>query len=441
MTEYDGGKRPLSWELQNALVFSQTTEDDIDCESASSFVWPADSDERVVIPFKLSLNEYNVLASAIDVGSDIAYGEDALRVVWLWLRNFRCEVPNGGNDMACCGPSITDRLNTTTYINDYYTQYQATEDQYDIDGLDTIAPNMNPLSTSQGNIDQMMCAGWRIILTTIIKDVNAIKALNAEQKRDMIAALGAALGALAGAGGVGLGLGGVTAATVAFFGGPWLVLGLGLATVGLAIAGVIAATTSDQINDSAAFEALLCHINENTVGTAPSFEWFANAINLEGLANDTPEYALATVVSPYLQDLNVFLQFMVNMSLFYDVLDWSILPETCACDSGATVELIALPGWPASSLVYDGVDGLDDVYIITPINTGHYSVMGFQEKDGDPFLIMDVTAVPDAHGGYFAMSNGSFLTGDVPDDLPVTVVGVYKYATTEVITIKVRPAT
>lgn len=91
MSEYDSEQRKLTYPLKHALVFEQTTEDD-DCIPASSFVWPEDSDERVLVPFMLSLNEYVVLSSAIDVGSDIAYGEDALRVMWLWQRNMRCEV-------------------------------------------------------------------------------------------------------------------------------------------------------------------------------------------------------------------------------------------------------------------------------------------------------------------------------------------------------------
>lgn len=91
MGQYDSPKRPLPWPLKDQLVQSRTTEEDAECE-ASSFVWPDDSDERVFIPFKLSLNEYVVLSSTIDVGSDIAYGEDAIRVKWLWDRNMRCHV-------------------------------------------------------------------------------------------------------------------------------------------------------------------------------------------------------------------------------------------------------------------------------------------------------------------------------------------------------------
>lgn len=100
MGEYDSPKRPLPWPLKEGLVLTRTTEDDGDC-TPSSFVWPDDPDERVFIPFSLSLNEYNVLASTIDVGSDIAYGVDAIRVVWLWLRNMRCAVPICSEIIAC----------------------------------------------------------------------------------------------------------------------------------------------------------------------------------------------------------------------------------------------------------------------------------------------------------------------------------------------------
>lgn len=92
MGEYDSGPRSLPWPLLHPLVGTQTVEDDGDYPP-SSFVWPSDPDERTLVPFWLSLNEYNVLGSTIDVGSDIAYAEDALRVVWLWLRNMRIEVP------------------------------------------------------------------------------------------------------------------------------------------------------------------------------------------------------------------------------------------------------------------------------------------------------------------------------------------------------------
>jgi len=91
MGQYAGGRRRLPYPLHNSDTLHRTTEDD-DCTSSSVFSWPSDPDERVILPFSLSLNEYNVLGNAIDVGSDIAYSIDAVRVMWLWLRNMRCAV-------------------------------------------------------------------------------------------------------------------------------------------------------------------------------------------------------------------------------------------------------------------------------------------------------------------------------------------------------------
>lgn len=91
MSEYDGTPRPLPYPLQNPLTITGYTEEDADCE-ASSFVWPEDSDEKVLVPFLLSLNEYNVLSNTIDVGRDIAYGTSSIAVLSLWLRNMRCNV-------------------------------------------------------------------------------------------------------------------------------------------------------------------------------------------------------------------------------------------------------------------------------------------------------------------------------------------------------------
>lgn len=49
-------------------------------------VFPVDPDEVVQICLNLSLNEYVTLASAIDVGSDIAYGNERNAVWWIWVR-------------------------------------------------------------------------------------------------------------------------------------------------------------------------------------------------------------------------------------------------------------------------------------------------------------------------------------------------------------------
>lgn len=93
MGEYDSPARHLPFPLNESSLIQRTTEDDVECDTTSSFVWPEDPTERTLVPFYLSLNEYTVLSSAVDAGSDIAYSDDAIRVWWLWTRNMRCKVP------------------------------------------------------------------------------------------------------------------------------------------------------------------------------------------------------------------------------------------------------------------------------------------------------------------------------------------------------------
>lgn len=83
--------RRLPWELRDQAAMSANT--GADTGDVGSFVWPEDPDERTLVPFYLSQREYTALASAIDVGSDIAYGDDAIAVWWLFVKNMRYPVP------------------------------------------------------------------------------------------------------------------------------------------------------------------------------------------------------------------------------------------------------------------------------------------------------------------------------------------------------------
>lgn len=127
MEGYNSGPRPLTWSLKQPLVETVIVEDDGDFPP-SSFSWPEDPNERVMIPFYLSLNEYNILGSTIDVGSDIAFAEDALRVVWLWMRNWRIQVPicAAVDDCIENNPatiaSIVNQLLINPTFNTYITQ-------------------------------------------------------------------------------------------------------------------------------------------------------------------------------------------------------------------------------------------------------------------------------------------------------------------------------
>lgn len=131
MEGYDHGPRPLPYPLLYPLPSLVIVEDDGDCEP-SSFVWPDDPDERTLIPFYLSLNEYNILGSTIDVGSDVAFAEDAERVLWLWMRNMRCEVSICDAIIACINTNpdvmttIVNQLVVNTEFNSYITQQIST---------------------------------------------------------------------------------------------------------------------------------------------------------------------------------------------------------------------------------------------------------------------------------------------------------------------------
>jgi hypothetical protein len=46
-----------------------------------------DSEERINIVLNLSLDEYVALATSIDVGRDLAYGDNSLYIWWIWIRS------------------------------------------------------------------------------------------------------------------------------------------------------------------------------------------------------------------------------------------------------------------------------------------------------------------------------------------------------------------
>jgi len=80
--------RPLPFPLDRVLQLTVTTPAGEEVCGLPEF--PEDSDERVTVLFRLSLNEFVALATAVDVGSDPAFGEDALRVWWIWVANVMC---------------------------------------------------------------------------------------------------------------------------------------------------------------------------------------------------------------------------------------------------------------------------------------------------------------------------------------------------------------
>lgn len=83
----DAQPRRLEYPLYNDASETSITEEG---DEVSLFSWITDDpDERVDITLKLSLNEYVSLATAIDVGRDIAYNGDSHKIWWIWLRAYQ----------------------------------------------------------------------------------------------------------------------------------------------------------------------------------------------------------------------------------------------------------------------------------------------------------------------------------------------------------------
>lgn len=80
--------RPLPFPLDRTSNLEVLTDDErLPCGVPE---FPEDSDERITVLFRLSLNEFVALATAIDVGSDIAYSTDGIKVWWLWQVSVMC---------------------------------------------------------------------------------------------------------------------------------------------------------------------------------------------------------------------------------------------------------------------------------------------------------------------------------------------------------------
>lgn len=86
-TDFTALPRKLEYPLDRPETIEAIVSEDNPCGLPE---FPEDNDERITVLFRLSLNEFVALASAIDVGSDIAYGADGLKVWWIWVASVMC---------------------------------------------------------------------------------------------------------------------------------------------------------------------------------------------------------------------------------------------------------------------------------------------------------------------------------------------------------------
>ena len=90
MTTPTGTARNLPIWLSFPLSNEATTPNNPTVYSDTIEWWPsADSDEIVDVGLRLSLNEYVALATCVDIGRDIAYGDNSEYLWWLWTRAIR----------------------------------------------------------------------------------------------------------------------------------------------------------------------------------------------------------------------------------------------------------------------------------------------------------------------------------------------------------------
>lgn len=81
-------QRALSFPLDRAVEMTVTTPAGEEICGLPEF--PLDSDEKITVLFRFSLNEFVAIASAVDAGVDLAYGADAQKVWWLWAASVMC---------------------------------------------------------------------------------------------------------------------------------------------------------------------------------------------------------------------------------------------------------------------------------------------------------------------------------------------------------------
>lgn len=238
----------------------------------------------------------------------------------------------GGETVECCNePSITDRLNAQTANTATLAAYTASFDQYELDAgsISTIAPNMDPVNTSQSGIDQILCLGYEMLLRAIVNQAKGVQSKNQAASQDLIQQFGIAMGSLASAGGIALAIGGGAAGLVALIGGPWALLGLALAGIGTGLASIFFTIDEAALNDDEAFDEILCTMRENGLEQVPSFEMFNGLLEPNTFGENAQKLAL--IVQPALNDLTFFLQFMIAMSDMYATDIWSNLPECEVC--------------------------------------------------------------------------------------------------------------
>lgn len=237
--------------------------------------------------------------------------------------------------MCGCGvpqPSITDILNAQTYTNSTSIVYENTYNTWieSEENYAAVAPNLDFGSGDQGDISTVVCFALQMTLEAIRKAALQIKQGTVNDSRDITRQLGAAFAGLGGALTAGSAVSAGIAGLVSFLGGPWLLFGLALASVGLTIASIVMPADTAIFEDDAAFEDVMCVIGNNMSGSAPTRGNFIGALAGAGFTPGSHQAELALIFQEYLNDLTVYLQFLNNANQMFAIANIAALPP-CPC--------------------------------------------------------------------------------------------------------------
>lgn len=459
MSEYDGSARPLAWPLRDPLVYSRTTETDPD-HDGSVFVWPEDSNERVPVIFNLSLNEFVVLASTIDVGSDIAYGVDALRVWWLWDRVLR--VP-----MSICS-AIIDCIQNDADVQQALRDFMVSEIQNpgpvqdNINGVVQSNPALWDLirdMASDGALSSVALAesifkpdecGLGYLYSQTVTTVQTLHTLTQNVFTNVstgvspaeLASLFLAIFPLT-----------MNAFNTAF------VLGVASALVGAARTAYDAQWDDPYIDVLTC--GLFCEVKEDC--TMSMDELVAFYVRWSGLSVTDDVYQSFLDVLAIIQSgsfpgkavplmhllmltamrLNInilgidFGQYALTVTASGDIEDNGYLTECEDCPP--EFELVAGIGYP-DALIFQGYDMGDKVYSWYSIYTGNYATGSLYSLDSVPFKVRSIEMeVGEFNAGAYLDAGSGFITdlASFPLDTPITSIGMYNLIAGNAIRLKV----
>jgi len=244
-------------------------------------------------------------------------------------------------DLLMCGcgvpaPSNTDYFSTINYINNTQTTYNDVYNTWNDNGQSvvSIAPNLDFDTGDPVNISKLICAAVELLVKSIMAQARGISVQTQQQNESLTSQIGTALGGLSTAGGIAIGIGGLGAAVVAFFGGPWMLLGLALGAVGLSVYNAIAQADTALFDNTLAIDHVICSIQQNLDDKQVTRATFAGALVPLGYAPGTPEAQIAGILQPFFNDLNVYLQFMsLGNQLYGQVSSFAEMPD-CGCAPG-----------------------------------------------------------------------------------------------------------